>query len=426
MSDRPLKKIFHSLYVRLLFIYGLTFILIALAVFAGFRLMHQHDIPRVFHDNVQIYADYLIKDIGTPPNIDRAFEIQKKTGLEMAISGPGINWVSSDDFRRRLEDTRRRRFGHHYLQVDQNRFSFFFSGPSWPTSEERTPGFAVSLGLIAIILLFNHLLIRRVFRPITWMKEGAEAFAEGRWSAKIPVHSQDELGSLSRTMNSMAEKIFGHFQNMRELLAAISHELRSPLTRMRVALEFVSDDKIRNSLNEEITLLDRMTEAILERERLISKPEILDRSAVDARALLIDLTRPYLNQKPGIKLELPAGPVYRSLDRNRMVIAIRNLVENSLKYSDQDAKPVEVKLFDDGIIEVKDYGPGFSKESLSRLGEPFFKEEKSRTGSRSQGGFGLGLSLAYSIVKAHGGTIEVKSDEGEGSLFRIVLPSADC
>jgi len=322
-------------------------------------------------------------------------------------------------------------FGRHpVITVSHGDYTFLISSPGWMTSESSRAALSLAAFLMAVILFGSYWLTRRVFKPIKWMKEGAEAFGAHQWQKRIPVTTRDELGDLAETMNSMAERISSHLRSINEFVIAISHEFRSPLTRMKVALEFIDDRKLRASLDGDIQVLDKMTDTLLERERLSNRGDVLRRERTDLGQLLAILYTPYANQKPGVVLRVPEAPVFAEVDLPRFSIAIRNLLENALKHGGSADRSVELRVSAQGeikehgagvVIEVQDFGPGIPQDSLNRLGEPFYRADLSRSKDRPVSGFGLGLSLAYSIIHAHGGRIEVQSIEGEGSCFRIKL-----
>lgn len=431
-----------SLYFKLFLIYGLTFLAVATAVGFGFRSQWAEGFHERLVTNLLAYSEYMAADIGSPPNLERAAQLRDRTQIDIIIRGPGLEWATRPAL---LDDVRAERIqvlksGQRprgwfkrpvALSVQQGEHELFFIAPPMREHWSNDYNFIFTIVLAGLILLMSYLVIRRVFRPIQWMKEGAHAFGEGQWDRRIPVCRDDDLGELARTMNNMAERIGGQFKAMRELLIAISHELRSPLTRMQVALEFVSDQKVRRALKDDIVLLDRMTESLLEKERLDRRPDSLALTEENLSALLEEISKPYVSQAPGLVLEVESRPIFARIDRARFALALRNLVENATKFSASSAEPVRLSLeAKDAHIEirVRDRGPGISQELLLRLGEPFLKADPSRTGTRAHGGFGFGLSLAYSIIKAHGWSLDVTCGEpgtstGSGTEFTLRGPA---
>jgi len=219
-------------------------------------------------------------------------------------------------------------------------------------------------------------------------------------------------------MNEMAERIERHFRSARESSIAISHELRSPLTRMNIALEFIQNEKIRISMKEEIELLDRLTANILEKERMDSRPDSLHLEDTNLIQFLESVVSPYPER---VELITPNQISLFPLDTTQMALCLRNLIENGLKFSD---KTVTVKLTNNDeafFISIIDRGQGISKGDIPHVTEAFFRSDSSRTGVRSKtgGGFGLGLSLCQSIIQAHGGTLEIESELGIGTEIKV-------
>ncbi|WP_141734043.1 ATP-binding protein [Oligoflexus tunisiensis] len=412
-----------SIFVRLLLIYGSTFIILTGGLFAIFSRGGQRG--QVFRENILYYTQLLAQDIGTPPDLKKAAELHRKLGFDIAIQGPDLDWVSRPAFGEKVRQEGsavRRRQGpgpfamrHTIVRVERPPYVFFLGGLH--AEEDFSPAtFFGALLLIGGVLSLSFLLVRYILRPLRAMESTAQAFGQGDWKRRVPVHGRDELASLSQTLNEMADRIEGYILSMQKLLLAISHEFRSPLTRMKVALEFVRNDSIRSSLNEDIVLLDRMTEALLETERLRARPDSLKRENVSWIEFLRTLALPY----PDLVLELPPEEATRpgNFDRSRMTIAIRNLIENALRHGGGNVHVRLRQSAQETHIEVLDRGPGIPDEQLAHLGEPFFRADPARV---QQGGFGLGLSLVYAIVQAHQGRVVVERREGGGTCFRICL-----
>jgi len=264
---------------------------------------------------------------------------------------------------------------------------------------------------------FHFQFLPRILKPVKEMETAAKQFASGNWNARLNPRRNDELGRLSQTMNSMAEKIEQHFRSVRELLIAVSHEIRSPLARMKVALESVDDKATKNTLNEEITLLDNLTANLLEKERLDSHPEALKVKPTELQEFLAKIVSPF---GPRLVLDMPESSITVELDPNRMALCLRNVISNSIKYT---VGSVRVSLEGSragATISISDDGPGIAPDDLPHVTEPFFRGDASRTGD----GFGLGLSLCQSIVKAHGGEFNIESARDRGTIVQIVLKKA--
>ncbi len=206
-----------------------------------------------------------------------------------------------------------------------------------------------------------------------------------------------------------------------QLLLDVSHELRSPLTRMRVALEMAPPGTAIDSMREEIEDLGKMVSEILETERLNNPAGSLKLQSVDLAALITQKVSKLGNQPPGLSWS-GAPPLMLQLDDQRMRLVLRNVIENALKYGKNASRPVEISLTLEGgfvILVTQDFGPGIPADELRLVFEPFYRVDRAR--SRSSG-YGLGLPLCKRIVELHGGRIFLASRVGEGTRVVIELP----
>lgn len=401
-----------SIFFKLLAVYAVTFCLIA-AVPWGFLSGRSFQRLEPLRANVRHFVELLTAEIGVPPDLGKAKKLHDALDLGIIVRGPGVEWSTNPEmsFERK-----------GIIRVERGDFLYGFS-----VSQSIQPFNILALRLavlfFGIVLTLSFYIVRLLLRPIKQMREAAHRFGELDWKKRMPVRGGDELAELGRTLNDMADRIEGYVGSMHRLLAAVSHELRSPLTRMKVALEFVHEEKIRASLNEEIDLLDRMTGLLLERERLRARPDVLTRELTEVRPWLEEVVRPYMRSGTPVSLEGPDLSVL--LDRARMTMAIGSLVDNCARHA--AGSPVLLRW--DGPLAngsslrlaVEDSGPGISKQLLGRLGEPFLLIDDSRSRKGSNGGFGLGLSLVFAIVEAHGGKVRATNALPRGLKIEIEI-----
>jgi signal transduction histidine kinase len=246
--------------------------------------------------------------------------------------------------------------------------------------------------------------IRHMVQPLHALALGAEAFRRGEFSHRVPVVHGDEIGDLAMRFNQMAADIQAMLDGKRALLLAISHELRSPLTRARLHAELVGEGESRDALLHELAQMRDLITALLESERLGSGHSALQLSEVDVAALVRE------QAQPGVELHIePTLPTLK-LDRLRVQLCLRNLVQNALRHNEPLRGPVQVSLarHGDGLrLAVRDFGPGVPPESLPQLGQPFYRPDAART--RYEGGVGLGLCLCRLVAEAHGGRLEMRN-----------------
>ena len=261
---------------------------------------------------------------------------------------------------------------------------------------------AVPALLIVTGLAFG--MIRHMVWPLHALAIGAEAFGRGQFSHRVPVIHRDEIGDLALRFNQMATDIQAMLDGKRALLLAISHELRSPLTRARLHAEMVGEGESRDALLDELAQMRDLISALLESERLGSGHSALQLSDCDVAELARE------QAQPGVEVHIePDLPVLK-LDRLRAQLCLRNLVQNALRHNDAARGAVQVTLARQGNgvrLSVRDFGPGVPPDALPQLGQPFYRPDEART--RHGGGVGLGLCLCRLVAEAHGGRLELRN-----------------
>ncbi|PZP31276.1 MAG: hypothetical protein DI603_12985 [Roseateles depolymerans] len=248
--------------------------------------------------------------------------------------------------------------------------------------------------------------IRHMVRPLHLLALGAEAFGRGELDHRVPEVHRDEIGDLTRRFNQMAFDIQAMLDGKRALLLAISHELRSPLTRARLHAELVDEGASRSALLDELAQMRDLISALLESERLGSGHRALQRSDCSLGELLQEHAR------PGVTVSVEPGLPPLNLDRLRVQLLLRNLVHNALRHNDATRGEVQLSLSRDGAgqrITVRDFGPGVPAEALAQLGQPFYRPDAART--RHDGGVGLGLCLCRLVAEAHGSRLVLRNAE---------------
>lgn len=307
-----------------------------------------------------------------------------------------------------------------------------FVGPVRGLDPRRLAAFlAAVLGALA---LGSLPLARSIVAPVEALTRAARALGGGDLAVRANVRARGEVGELGRAFDEMAERIERLVRGEQELLANVSHEVRTPLARIRVALELAAEgdlEKARRYLAEigaDLDELDRLIDDVLAAARLdlaASGAALPVRKApLDLGPVLEDAAARFRAAWPGRALELlrPAALPGLVGDAALLRRLLGNLLDNAAKYSEPPA-PVELAARPEGgalLVEVRDRGIGIEREDLPRLFTPFFRTDRSR--ARGTGGVGLGLALARRIAEAHGGAIEVESAPGEGSTFRVRLP----
>lgn len=282
----------------------------------------------------------------------------------------------------------------------------------WPLFSTLT--FALTAALILVTVCW--FLVSRLTGPLRKLAGAAERLGRGEDAVPLPIVGPAEVEDLTRAFNLMQERLTRFVADRTRVLAAVGHDLRSPLTALRVRAEMVDDQETRESLIESIEEMQTMAEATLNFAEDLTGTE--GPQTVDIGTFLRDLVSD-MPHPP----EIAAGPELEA--RLRPVSfrrAVRNLVENALRYGGS-AKIAWRTDYDTLVIEICDEGPGIPPDKLEQVFDPFFRLEASR--SLETGGHGLGLSIARSIVRAHGGEIHLANQLEGGLAAAITIPLAN-
>ncbi len=279
----------------------------------------------------------------------------------------------------------------------------------------------------AVASLAAYALVRRMLRPLWVLGLGVAAFGRGDLEHRIPVRRRDEIGALAARFNQMADDIVGMLDAKRGLLLAISHELRSPITRARLNVELLPEGPEQRALVQDLALMRDLIEALIERERLDAGHSALLLQDVDwPQWVEVLIERRFAAERAAgeLAVSIEAGLPPQKADRMRMELLIGNLIDNALRHNERSRGPVRLSLTraEQGVrIEVRDFGPGVPEASLAQMGEPFYRPDESR--SRASGGVGLGLSLCKLIAAAHGAELSIRN-AAPGLEISLVLQAA--
>ncbi|MGE0801145.1 MAG: ATP-binding protein [Lautropia sp.] len=276
----------------------------------------------------------------------------------------------------------------------------------------------------------TYLLVRRLTRRLEALRDRVRSLGEGDFEARVDVDGDDEIGELARSFNRSAERIARLMSANQSLLANSSHELRSPLTRMRLALELlgerhagVESDTAYREIRRSLTEIDQIIDELLISSQLQATATI--HRAAEPVALAPIVEQEIAHAAPRLATLLPAGPagpagpsgsaIAAAVDPVLFRRVVRNLLENAVKYG--DGQPVTVMLTRDGggvELRVADLGLGVPEGERERIFEPFYRR---RGASEDRGGVGLGLALVRQIARLHGGNAHCEPNQPHGSVF---------
>ena len=276
---------------------------------------------------------------------------------------------------------------------------------------------------ILFLIFLTYLALRWVLQPVHWLSGGVEALAQGQLEHRVRCDRHDEFGRLARGFNRMAERISTMLSARKQLLLDVSHELRSPITRMKVALEMMPGDALRKNLEEDLLMLESMVTEILETSRLESQNSRLNFHQLDVVKMVKNVLGHYSEGKPEIVLKESPESLELEADPEQLRIVLENLLNNARRFSDDASIPIQVSIVrgeDQAVLSVRDYGVGIATEEQNMIFEPFYQIDKSRF--RDSNHYGLGLNLCRTIIEAHDGNLRVESKEGLGSTFFLEIP----
>jgi len=447
-----MKKLFQSLSVKLTLVFFVTAIVYLYGLTAAMRYLVDEDELRETIGYYQTsYYDYMLEDIQYPPNIGRAEKVVDRMPFDMKIVGEDFNWTSSPQFiitdaihfelstlnvakikadiaegrepsREGVEAARYK--NRTYAKIPFGDYTIFLVTPKMSVVVQRTYIVEAIIAITLLILLICYALVQRIFRPIKSIEEGANQIGQGQLEYRIDVKQKDELGSLAEKINQLAVNVQEMLAAKQRLNLGVSHELRSPLTRARLEVELLEDSKIKEDLLNEINAMETIIANLLDSEAINYGHKKLKLELFELSDMISQLI-----QKSGFLTDsniafIPLDYAAQvEADKTLFEVMIKNILENAIRYNPVDGEPIQVRVEqveDTYEIKIRDFGPGFSKEDLTKVTEPFYRTGQSR--SRQSGGFGLGLYLCKQIVEAHQGTIAIANHEETGAVVAITIP----
>lgn len=307
-------------------------------------------------------------------------------------------------------------FGFSMKLDSETWLNMVYAKPAVLMTTTLTPGYYIALALTVLIFAFVAIFVaRRISRPLRHLAKNAEELGRGQESAVMPEEGPDDIRSTISAFNRMQVRLRRFLEDRSRMLAAIGHDLRTPITSLRLRTEFIPDLEMREKFTETLDEMQELAEAALSYAQSESPAE--STRVVEINALLESICDDLVEmdwkvefQSNG-RLPYPCRPA--AIRR-----AVRNVIENAVRYG--DAARVALKTGPDGFeILVDDDGPGIPESDWEKVFEPFVRLEGSR--NRDTGGMGLGLAIARSLIRNHGGEITL-SKGASGLRVHIHLP----
>ena len=264
-----------------------------------------------------------------------------------------------------------------------------------------------------IIVIISLIFLKNQTKPITNLAKAAEKFGRGETIEEFKPSGAAEIRQAGYEFDKMRKRIVRHLNQRSEMLSGISHDLRTPLTRMKLQTAFIENQEIKNKLTEDINEMEKMlneylqftSSSYLEKDELFNLSELLDK-----------LIERYNN----VSISKNIAPrIYVNARKNLIQRCINNLVDNAIKYGEK----VNIELTKNNnnlFIKIEDDGPGIPEQEYENVFKPFYKMDKGRADSKSS--VGLGLSIASDIIRSHGGNIKLDKSSLNGLSVKIFLP----
>lgn len=271
------------------------------------------------------------------------------------------------------------------------------------------------IGLVVAVVAYP--MTRRMTKRLERLKQAVEALGAGDFKTRVEAKGCDEVASLATSFNQAAERIESLLQAHKQLLANASHELRSPLTRIRLALEMQAErpmPELQHEVRQNIAELDQLIEEILLASRLDASREPLHADDIDLAALLAE-------ECARSDAQCEAVPLNIKGDERLLRRLLRNLLENAKRHGGDAVQASLVKADGQAVIQVCDNGKGIAPEERERIFEPFYRPAGSR---EKEGSYGLGLSLVRQIAERHGGSVRCVAGPAGGACFEVRLKLA--
>jgi len=440
MSADPHGGVGRSLSEKIAGLFGLT-LLTALAVQVTIWFVFERgtEVDRFLaRDLIASLSVPLVEELGSPPDSTAARQLANRLGVEIFIERPLYVWTSSaavsgtdsSDLGEAVElEGYRLRVG-----LQELRMVVEFVRADWrvvlsfPTRAAELPSSVWDdlLAAVLVVLIFgaSYLALRWLVSPLHALADGVRRIQEGTLDLDMQSDRTDELGLLITSFNAMATTVRERITARDRLLRDVSHEIRSPLARIRVAAEMTKEVEVRRSIASDVEEIDIMVGDLLETERLDSVHGGLNLTTVNLTSVLEECASNQAAFGP-VHLVSDSVPLCVLGDRERLRAMFQNLMSNARKFSEPTA-PIRVAaqlLHEDEeiVVTVADEGVGIDAEHLPFITEPFYQADAARSPGR--GGYGLGLSLVKRVAEAHQGRIEIESQVGVGTTVMVRLPA---
>jgi signal transduction histidine kinase len=425
VPERPLR-VRASIFARLLTIM-ITMAIALLVIVGGFFVLVVF--PTAMLEAGRAFKQYSGGIAATSPDLQAAKLLAKRLDVQIRYEGPRGSWATADyipGVHQVSDGESHPALGSvYYLEPDSDGGVYLFV---WNFGQHvrglHEKMLWLLLFLVTGVICTAYFFQKRLLRPVRLLDDGVERLSRGDLNVAVPVLTGDEFGALTDAFNKMVGRVKQMIQTRDQLLLDVSHELRSPLTRLKVALALLPDDENKVGMVGDLDEMEAMITELLEMER-IRDGRGLRCEEHDLVSVLREVAEDFKKGPPGMQIVSTHEEVWVDLDREKIKTVLKNLLENAVKFGLPDSQPMEIHLEQDAdkiTLRIRDDGPGIPDAEIANLFEPFYRVDRSR--SKKTGGYGLGLSICKRIMEAHGGSIAVTNNPGRGASFVLTFPKS--
>ena len=422
------------LFYRALLIVAVPVIVIQLIItivfFDSLWIKTNKGMTRALINEIKTFIEVYNNDNYDKSEITNLFSVYQDLNIEF-IQDEEFNYINYERWFSPIDRTLRRelksRFGNDQywfnttnykelidlrIKYQNGYFKFLIPRDRLTSSSARIFGLWITVPAF-IMIIISLIFLKNQTRPITALAKAAERFGKGEEIEEFKPSGASEIRQAGFEFDRMRKRILRHLNQRSEMLSGISHDLRTPLTRMKLQMAFIKDKNISNKLTEDINEMEKMLNEYLQftSSSYIEKDELFNLSE-----LINQIVEKYGNENISKNL---TERVYLNGRKNLIKRCINNLIDNALKYGNKVNIELSKKTTNI-FINIQDNGPGIPEKEYENVFKPFYKIDKGRADAKSS--VGLGLSIASDIIRSHGGNIKLEKSKLNGLGVRIFLP----
>ena len=433
--SKLLKKILpKSLFYRALLIVAVPVIVLQLVItivfFDSLWIKTNKGMTKALVNEINTFIKVYNDEIYKKDEITNLFSVYQNLNIEF-VNDANFKFIYDERWFSPIDRTLRRelksKFGSEKFWIDTTSYKelidlrikyqtgyFKFLVPRDRITSSSARIFALWITVPAIIMVFISLIfLKNQTRPITNLARAAEKFGKGEEIDEFKPSGAAEIRQAGYEFDKMRKRIIRHLNQRSEMLSGISHDLRTPLTRMKLQIAFIKDKELSNKLSEDINEMEKMLNEYLQ---FTSSSYLEKDEEFNLSALIEDIVKKYNNKNILTNL---SDEIYVKGRKNLIQRCINNLIDNAIKYGDKVMVTLNKKN-NNLFIKIEDNGPGIPEKEYDNVFKPFYKIDKGRADSKSS--VGLGLSIASDIIRSHGGNIQLEKSSLDGLGVRVFLP----